>query len=300
MQTTNYVGKRGIAKYLWAIVPVTAMLFIKFPFAQAREGFFDRASLPQKLNDAWDATYAVPGEDGWGTVFLVGMIRDAATTRLRFLTAMHVIHFDICKGKTAGEACTPLNFSKSIQYEKGRRFLVHSNTAFSAVPKLVKVSYRNDLALLEVLVPAELARSFKPISLAPNCAWNSTEEIFATGFNNINVRQRVIKKIYDVPQTWSRGIWVSREVSKFWRPDRPHRSSIVSAYKTTVDSIAGGSGQPLTDNRGYLIGLINSGQDWGNHYSGSEDPGKLRFQSSAISCEVIADFLSDHFTEDAY
>lgn len=251
--------------------------------------------MPRILLESWDSVFMAVTNTSTvfssGTSFIIHRKEKAHFDELFFMTNNHVLARE-CPG--LGK-CAPMSLMQRalVAYKDDRPVLVdlenESGLEYLEV-EIFKRSTNPDMALIKVRIPKS-AMTPRPLKLARECAGASTGKLYTIGFSKTKERKytRVEIEAQDVNyKRWSEGISTGHK----------HMSDAVEGTVhlegTTIDILGGGSGGPVLNEKGELVGLMKAG--YGSErdsfsYRGDETPGALEPHSFIVSCDELQKFL---------
>ncbi|MGZ3805461.1 MAG: S1 family peptidase [Pseudobdellovibrionaceae bacterium] len=283
-------------RFITAIVVIVPSMWT--PSGFSAEGFYTSADpMPPAVSKAWSSVFFVlinePTIYRMGTAFLVRKIVDSKVTDLYFLTNLHVIK-QACP--TSG-LCQNASLAQDAHliYQSDGLHLQSLDGVVLDQMSVVKVSVNPDLALLHVRASnnnnVQLPNSL-PIS--PSCEMAVSGPLYTIGFSDPFDRRNStipIKNRDSIFKRWSHGIFTG-----YTKSDDNNNANTNLWSGTSVDALEGGSGGPLLDQSGKVVGVMkNSASTEANnyHYGGNEDPKGLDWQSNAVRCEYLEKFITD-------
>jgi S1-C subfamily serine protease len=299
--TLNFkIGPIG-TRFLTASAMILTCAFVSWSMiANATEGFNkDMSTLPAAVGPAGNAVFMLLFKDAidydWGTAFLVE--KKAGTDgsqELYFVTNAHVVRA-ICGGE---KNCPALSLLSDGHLEREDEFhlRLHPNRGqvFQDI-EVVSLSENPDLALLKVTVPSAEAAPFSPLKVSRTCDLKFGEALYTIGFSDPSVRTASghldIVAPNSILKRWSQGIFIT-EVSL----ETGAQPRILSGL--TIDALPGGSGGPLIDAKGLLVGIMNKSvgsRETNYRYAGNENADEVAAQSFAVSCRSLSEFLNQAF-----
>ncbi len=264
--------------------------------SRSAEGFnSSRAGLPNLVSAAWDSTFMIlfdePSTVHIGSSFLVGKRNSGGISHLYFITNNHVV-MGRCRDDgtcpSAVLAKTPrLTFKGGFHSDLGKIVLKDFT--------VVHYSLNPDLALLRVSVPKLVAGRFRPLKLSSSCDLETAEPLYTIGFSNVTRRtfpqSLPIQDPALIYKRWSHGVFTGYKNS-----DALNNDQIQYWAGTSIDVLSGGSGGPVLNQNGEIVGVVKnsaSTDNNGHRYDGNEEPGHLDWHSNAVKCELLKDFISD-------
>jgi len=260
--------------------------------ALAREGFIDNPKmLPPKLRPAWDSIFFIKTETttkiDTGSSFLVSKIIQKEFIDYFFVTNNHVIKSCPQKG-----LCPSAILSQNLKIPQKSMSFLDNNDLNGIIFDQVEVLARSknpDLALLKVSIPRAKAYDLLPIPLSKSCSLTSGQVLFGMGFPDLNTRKSyVLKEELPLRKVWSKGVFTENLKSD---DNGDENTNYFSA--TTVDTLDGGSGGALLNSVGEAVGVMKGNPDNSDgHYEGNEDPEHYDWQSVAVRCELLKEFLN--------
>jgi len=200
-----------------------------------------------------------------------------------FLTNEHVVR-SLCDRAT-GKCDLELLENPKFEFVKnGAIYKGSTGLEFKNV-ELVKISENPDLAVLKSRLGPKSTPPM-PIKLSKNCSEvNGQEKLFSIGFSNVSERYKDSSPII---KRWSSGFPVDVVGSTIFR------NGIHYFLGTTVDVIHGGSGGPLLNSQGELIGVLKGTRPNPiSIFTGNDIDGQKQFHSLAVLCQQIETMISD-------
>ena len=285
---------------LRSVIKILALLFLWLAMsgsnsALAHEGFnSDPTTLPAPVAKAWGATFMLLFRDAigydWGTAFLVKRDTGLKFTKLYFLTNGHVVR-EICGNKTGLCPVLSLVANPRLTHLDDIHFRLDSSADTFESIEVVKLSMNPDLALLRVTTASRSTAGFSPIQVSRDCKTGYRDSLYAVGFSDPFSRtvpghlpvadQNVVFK------RWSQGIFIVDVLVS-----DPTGAQTLSG--TTVDALSGGSGSPLLDAHGFVVGVLQKSigaREGVSRYVGNENEDDISPQSFAVACGPLTDFL---------
>lgn len=249
---------------------------------KAAEGF---TTVPSNnLRSVWNSVYAFYSKaaSDIGTAFLIRKKDVGDAIELYFLTNYHVVDEACDERSCDSELLEDIAF---VINEEGKYSLKESSGLRFSKIQLVKASVNPDLALLKVKLNKNIPAP-KPIDFAANCAWKRGDVAYTIGFSNTSLRtnlnRKAIQKQNVILKRQSQGFVVGEEVTNDGR----------LMLTSTVDALKSGSGGPLLNSQGQLIGVINQVVlDPYNAYTGKEASNNLLSHSYSVPCEFVKEFI---------
>jgi len=226
-----------------------------------------------------------------GSASLIKVTNKELVTELFFLTNEHVVRKDC---PTDGP-CKGINLFQQANIKKSSLFgskLLSSKGFTGAEYEVIKRSLNPDLAIIKMIVPLDNTISIpKPVKISPSCSNPTQRKVYTIGFSGTDLRTAAGSK--PIPfndyqhKRWSEGIEVSYHKEILENQEGRYLS-------TTVDILPGGSGGPLLNEKGEMIGVMTatgSGRSNGYKYFGNEDPKNLDWTSLAVTCDLLREFI---------
>ena len=296
-QKTNAIRKR--LRIHVAVATILVTLITAFTStAAAKEGFNAHSrELPSKVAKAWASTFLFISEDlssyQMGTAFLVKKEVKADSTILYFLTSRHVIT-PFCKDQ---DVCFNANLAQNaslIHQNDGLHLQSLDGVVVDGV-EVLALSKNPDLALLRAAVPTGKYNLPDSLKISDSCALQEGETLFSIGFADPACRTNSDRlPIADqnlILKRWSQGIFTG-----YVKSDDNNDENTNIWASTSVDMLSGGSGSPLLNEDGLVVGVIkNSASHATNQYryDGNENPGHFDWQSNAVPCAYLSQFIHD-------
>lgn len=225
----------------------------------------------------------------FGTAGLVHVEKTSVGKELYFLTNEHLLEGLCSRTGPCPDFVFVQNTLISGDY-------VHElgSTKFSA-PEVIKISTNPDLALIKVISQGE--DKLRPLSFTKKCGTKVARRLYSVGFSNTSRRtykeRLFIEEQMHTFKRWSTGL----EVGSFNHTMDGERHLLQG---TTVDALPGGSGGPVFDEKGDIVGIMQSSASVGSNlhrYDGNEDRKKLDWTSLIVRCDVMKNFLKDVLPE---
>ncbi len=257
----------------------------------AAEGFKGYSEqMPDAVKNAWPASFMTLIEEPktyiHGTAFLIHVTNSGMNSQLYFLTSKHLLHGH----------CNRIGFCPELQLFGEAQLeviasaerLVYGRNRLANV-EVLKLSSKPDLALLRVVVKSQGMPLPKALFISPKCSLSIGDQLYAVGFPNMTLRRAPQTQILELKNTiikrWSSGIFVGTVDT------REGKNLLLG---TTVDSLVGNSGGPYLNEQGEVVGLaqLSASVSENNYqYTGIEILGQLDWQSEAITCLDLHEFL---------
>jgi S1-C subfamily serine protease len=270
-----------------------------WPLLNVAEGFSSDPKLaPLVIQAAWSSTFLVlfdePTSYHLGTAFLIQKKALAnGSTDVYFITNQHVVQNNC----TPNGVCPELTLNQRAQlaYEPGGLHLLSSDGLFKKIT-VVGRSENPDLALLKANVATQSDRLPEPLVVSKSCVVTVGEPLVTVGFPDTSVRTDPSSLPIDqknmITKRWSQGVLTGS--LKF---DVYSNGSVNNLIGTTIDVVGGNSGGAVINRNGEVVGVIKgavSVQKNNFRYDGNETPGALDWQSYAVRCEELKEFLQAH------
>jgi S1-C subfamily serine protease len=261
------------------------------------EGFSSQPELlPSTVTGAWDSTFMIlldePTKYVYGTAFLVKKDVGRVSTVLYFLTNRHVIA-DYCE---ANKICPNAFLAQkaNMVHQSDGLHLESLSGVFKDV-EVVSLSKNPDLALLRVSVPADAKNLPEPLRISPTCEMKIGERLFTIGFSDPFYRtypgSLPIADQKSIFKRWSKGIFTG-----YTKSDDRNDENTNHWIGTSVDGLEGGSGGPVLNENGQVVGAIKNLASLRSNqyrYDGNENADHLDWQSNAVECRYLSKFISD-------
>lgn len=276
-----------------------SLTFTSFANTFLEEGFntnSDSDPLPEALNDNWDSTFLVitetPTTITTGTSFLIHIQKKELVDELYFLTSHHVIEHGCPEiGK-----CPALKLTQKallVHTDKGSYLedLKDEAGVEYAEVEIIKKSANHDIALMKVVVPKS-PKTPNPMKMAESCLGASSGKLYTIGFSDTHIRTASSYLEIDNQELtykrWSQGIYTRRT-----RIQIPNQA-VAFVDGTTIDALPGGSGGPVINSKGEVVGLMRASSSIEENkyaYDGNEKIGQLSPTSYAVGCAELKSFF---------
>ena len=246
--------------------------------------------LPNEVMKAWDSTFAFYFDNdekiGIATTFLFKKLVIGEYTELYFITNKHAVR-DYC----AHGSCPYVHLAQNLLLRRDKNDQLERRELKGKLLiniELVKTSPVHDLAMLRVTIKNNTQTWPDPVRISESCEVIKTEPVFNLGFFDTSLRKShpENKAIYDqnsIFKRWSEGIALgyTEDKGKMW-------------LDTTADNIKGGSGGPVLNVQGEVVGVIASSGavlENGYRYVGSQESGQLKWHTNAVPCFQLKMFI---------
>jgi hypothetical protein len=269
-------------------------------YSKREEGLKElEAKAPVQVQNIWSSTFGIQFETNnqfkFGTSSLIKIIQKELTTELFFLTSDHVIK----------EHCLENLKCPGGQLIQNMEIILEGNNATSSEKKgisfsefeIVKRSAVPDVAVIKVTIPKDLTINFPaPIKISKDCHPKMRTKLFLVGFSNSTERvvegTKPISNRNSIHKRWSSGLFIRL------LPGMENGLAKVN-LATTIDALPGGSGGPAINERGEIVGILESvdGAHGSYRYIGNETRGKEDYESLLVGCDVLNHFLADILEE---
>lgn len=251
--------------------------------------------LPNRVAKAWDSVFVLYTETAsriqYGTTFLVKTIMNDTDADLYFLTNAHVAN-DVC----LNEGCPNSVLKQNINLSVNTKNQLSDNEIRTIVLKNVSVVHaliNPDLALLKVTVNKNFAAKLTQLPLSSSCSVQLRQSLYTIGFSDTSLRNDPHSKpIYNkntIVKRWSEGVFTGYNKSNGQDP-----RGIQYWIGTSIDVLSGGSGGPILNEYGEVVGVIQQSASVSENkyvYDGNEKPDSLDWQSNGVRCEFLKDFI---------
>jgi len=249
------------------------------------------------LKSSWNSVFMAVIETDTklehGTSFLVERIPKGIYDELYFVTDNHVI----VNGCPEKGPCPLLKLQQSAHLLYDGSGAVTGNRGASANQlnytgiEVVRRSTNPDLALLRVVVPRS-PQTPHALKLPKDCTLGRDLKVYSIGFSQTRLRTdpgaKAIAGKNETFKRWSEGVTTG-----------PVKVSVkgqsYALHGTTVDVIPGGSGGPMLNDKGEVIGVFKATTSIAKNnyaYKGNETPGPLAPASLMTDCETLKKFLN--------
>lgn len=256
-----------------------------------KEGFEHRVqTMPSALTKVWDATLLFDGTKpsgkiALGTAVIVGSLK--SENAVYALLSNHILTSVCPRLGPCPEAHFRRDYALRLSDASEAVSAGNNPTNFTHVT-VVATSELPDLALVKI--EFESGTTLRPISFTKECRIEKGQRVFSVGYPNLLKRTHHTIRLPNVGhliKRWSSGIALDPIGVRYGD------STPVTMQDTTLDAVQGSSGSAVVNDKGEMIGVVDSFRVTNDfRFTGSDD--NKQGHAFSIPCEEVQQFLRKH------